>query len=177
MVRHSKEDVLNSHERETLLNNCELEKETLIIKGLLFTGLRADEFSHLNISWISWQDELIKIPSEQGDWKPKTSAGSRHVPLMQNAKEVLFNHFEKKDKIGFNRSTIFRIVRRVAKRTNLKKKVYPHSLRATFASMMADKGMSPSDIQQIMGWSKLETANSYVRATQSIQNFKQKMEV
>jgi len=176
MVQHSKENVLNKTERESLINTCKSEKEKLVIAGLLYTGMRAGEFAQFNISWISWQDQKITIPREQGDWKPKTSSGAREIPLMNKARSYFFAWFDKYNKVGLTRTSIFRIVRQVAKRTNLKKKVYPHSLRATFASMMAERGLAPADIQMIMGWSKLETANNYVKSTQSFQNFMSKME-
>ena len=70
---------------------------------------------------------------------------------------------------------MFRIVKKVGRRLRPFKKVYPHALRATFATMMAEENMPPSDIQAIMGWAKLETANNYVRSTKAIQNFREKM--
>jgi len=175
MVRSSKEDVLNKDERELLLSHTKKEKEELVIKGLMYTGMRAGEFANLTNAWLDWQKEVIRVPEHDGNWKPKTKAGAREIPLMFEAKRVLYNHFRNRGEINLTRISLYRIVRRVSQRITPFKKVYPHSLRATFASMLAEADMNASDIQMILGWSKLETANAYVRSTQSIQNFRDKM--
>ena len=175
MVRYSKEDVLNEHERMQLINACKNDKERFVIQVLLYTGMRAGEFCAMKQSWIDWQKEVIHIPRFDGDWKPKTSSGAREIPLMFEAKRKLYDFFQKKNEIGMNRVTVFRIVRRVGNRLKPFKKVYPHALRATFASMMAERSMNPADIQSIMGWAKLETANNYVRSTMALKNFKDRM--
>jgi len=95
--------------------------------------------------------------------------------MLFEVKRLLYNHFQNNKEIGMSRVTLFRIVKRVGRRLRPFKKVYPHSLRATFASMMAAQGMPASDMQVIMGWSKLETANSYIRATKALETFREKM--
>lgn len=176
MVRYSKEDVLNKYERKRLIDECKTEKETFVIKVLMFTGLRASEFANMRMSWVDWQRDLIYVPRMQGDWKPKTKAGARPIPMTREAKEVLYKFFQEENAVDIHRSTVYRIVTGVGSRIKPFKKVYPHSLRATFASMMAEKGMGAADIQSIMGWDKLETANNYVRSTESINNFREKMQ-
>lgn len=175
MVRYSKQDALNEQERIRLINECKNKKEELVIKGLIYTGMRAGEFAHMKESWIDWQKGTIHIPRQEGIWKPKTRSGAREIPMVFEVKRVLYDYFQKHKEIGMNRVTLFRIVRRVGKRLRPFKKVYPHSLRATFASMMASQGMPASDMQAIMGWSKLETANNYVKATRALENFREKM--
>ena len=60
---------------------------------------------------------------------------------------------------------MWRIVRRVAERAHLKTKVFPHSLRATFATKLSYLGLSSAAIQHIMGWAKLTTAEKYVQSS------------
>ena len=175
MVRYSKEDALNKNERDDLINACETDKERLVIKGLIYTGMRASEFSHMKESWIDWQREVIHIPREEGGWTPKTKAGVREIPMVYEIKKLFYDYFQKNKSIGMSRVSLFRTVKKVGARLRPFKKVYPHSLRATFASMMAEKGMPSVDIQSIMGWAKLETANSYVRSTRALENFREKM--
>jgi len=175
MVRYSKQDVLNERERIDLLNACKDKKEELVVRGLIYTGMRAGEFAHLKESWVDWQKEVIHIPRQEGIWKPKTKSSAREIPMLFEVKRLLYNHFQNNKEIGMSRVTLFRIVKRVGRRLRPFKKVYPHSLRATFASMMAAQGMPASDMQVIMGWSKLETANSYIRATKALETFREKM--
>jgi len=175
MVRYSKQDVLNERERVDLIAACENGKEILVVKGLIYTGMRASEFAHMIESWIDWQKETIHVPTQQGSWHPKTKAGVREIPMNFEVKRLLYDWFDKNKSIGMNRTTIYRIVKRVGQRLRPFKKVYPHSLRATFASMMAAQGMPAVDIQTLMGWEKLDTANNYVKSTKAIETFREKM--
>ncbi|MFP4019281.1 MAG: tyrosine-type recombinase/integrase [Promethearchaeia archaeon] len=176
MVRSSKEDALDEEQRRKLFDACEKNKETFVCKVLCYTGLRASEFTHMKNSWLDWQQESIHIPREDGDWTPKTQHAVREIPLMFEAKKLLYNHFQLRNEIDMSRTTVYRIVRRAGRRVEGPfPKVYPHSLRATFASMLAANGLSAIDIQSIMGWAKIETANKYVRAIQTKQNFNEKM--
>lgn len=174
MVRYSKEDVLNQGERLQLIDGCKNLKEKFIIRGLLYTGMRAGEFSAMKKEWVDWQKQIIHIPLYDGDWKPKTTKGSRDIPFHDKFTETLLAWFKTRSIVGMSRVTIFRIVRKVASRITPFKKAYPHSLRATYASMLAEKGLSAADLMFIMGWSKIETANNYVRSTAAIENFREK---
>jgi len=176
MVRYSKQDILNQEERKLLLDNCKNFKEKFVIQTLIYTGLRASEFTHIKREWIKWQDDEIIVPKKEGDWKPKTSKGARTIPLMPQAREVLTEYFKDKSQIKMDRSTVWNIVKRVASRIKPFKKCYPHALRATFASLLASRNMSAPQIQVIMGWSKLETANNYISAMNTKKDFMIKME-
>jgi len=60
------------------------DEHELIIKTLLHTGMRADEFAHLRSSWLGQQQEEIRIQAVDTDseqWSPKSEAGVRVVPL------------------------------------------------------------------------------------------------
>jgi integrase/recombinase XerD len=175
MVRYSKQDVLNEQERTELIEACQTKKEEFVIKSLLYSGMRASELAHMRESWIDWQKEVIHIPQQEGTWKPKTKSSAREIPMKFELKKVLYDYFKENKSVKMSRVTIFRVVKSLGQRLRPFKKVYPHSLRATFASNMAEKGLSAADIQAIMGWAKLETANSYVRSTKALENFREKM--
>lgn len=175
MVRYSKQDSLGENERMQLISACKSEKESLVIKGLLYSGMRAGEFANMKEHWVDWQRECIHVPSVEGKWKPKTKAGAREIPINFEVKQILYKWFQTHKEIGMDRVTIYRIVKRVGKRLRPFKKVYPHSLRATFATMMAANDMQVYDIQAIMGWAKIDTANSYIKSVKSMKNFRDKM--
>jgi len=166
MVRSSQENALEKHEIETLLNNSKTSEEVFLITTLLYTGMRVSELSHMKRSWIQWQNLQIIIPKQEDEWTPKTKQGARTIPLIEpRLKEVLRSWFTLNENVAMDRSTIWRIVKRVASRSQLTKRVYPHSLRATFATMLAFMGMSSASIQHIMGWAKLTTAERYIQSS------------
>ena len=175
MVRFSKEDILSKEEVDDLINACKSKKETFVATALVYSGMRAGELENMKETWINWQKDIIKIPKQQGKWKPKTKAAEREIPIIETSlRRVLRDWFLKQDDVGISRVSIFRIIRRVAQRIKIMRKVYPHALRATYASMLAERNISPATIQAIMGWSKLATAESYVRARRAIEEVKEK---
>lgn len=169
MLHHSsKKDALEDNELEELISKCVTKKEMFMILVLSFTGMRADEVANMKPSWIKWQREVIEIPSIQGDWKPKSKAGSRTIPIKEpRLIEILrWWVFQNNMKVvKFNRITVWRTVKEIANRTKIEKKIYPHSLRATYATKLSFKGMSPSTLQHIMGWANIKTANDYVQSS------------
>jgi Phage integrase family. len=51
------------------------DEHELIIKTLLHTGMRADEFAHLRSGWLGQQQEEIRIQAVDTDteqWSPKS---------------------------------------------------------------------------------------------------------
>ena len=66
-----------------------------------------------------------------------------------------------------NRVNTWRLVREVSRRAKISHKVFPHSLRGSFASMLADKGFDAFTIQAVLGWKKIDMAEQYVKMSGS----------
>ncbi len=54
---------------------------------------------------------------------------------------------------------------RVRYRSGLLKKCYPHALRATFATRLAEKGISAPSLTYLLGWESLAPAESYIQSS------------
>lgn len=115
----------------------------------------------------------MKLPfpkKKVGYWSPKTKKGARPIYLRSTARPTIEGYFSINNKISIKgqrpitRQTVRNIVKRVVKRTDLTKQIYPHSLRATAAQMWADENLPPTALMGVMGWSKIETANRYIKA-------------
>ena len=142
------------------------DEHELIIKTLLHTGMRADEFAHLRSSWLGQQQEEIRIqPVDTGDkqWSPKSEAGVRVVPLRDpDVIRLLNKHFQKQRTIGVSRITVWRRVREVHDETSIEKNVSPHVLRHTYGTQIAANGASAQFIKQTMGHTDLSTSQQYI---------------
>ncbi len=142
------------------------DEHELIIKTLLHTGMRADEFAHLRSSWLGQQQEEIRIqPVDTGDkqWSPKSEAGVRVVPLRDpDVIRLLNKHFQKQRTIGVSRITVWRRVREVHDETSIEKNVSPHVLRHTYGTRIAANGASAQFIKQTMGHTDLSTSQQYI---------------
>ncbi|MEM2299131.1 MAG: tyrosine-type recombinase/integrase, partial [Thermofilaceae archaeon] len=57
--------------------------------------------------------------------------------------------------------TVERIVRKLARKAGIKKKVTPHVLRHSFATLSLSKGMDVREIQELLGHASLRTTQVY----------------
>ena len=176
MTRSSREDVLEDEEIEALITAAQGHDRD-IITIMIFSGLRAGEIEHMDKSWIKWQHEKIQVPKEFNGWSPKTKNSPRNIPIidkrLKEALRAFFYHFEK---VPYQRTTIWRKVKKAAIKAKIQHKVYPHALRATFATKLAYLGISASSMQHILGWANLSTSERYIKSTGSraIEEVKQK---
>ncbi len=142
------------------------DEHELIIKTLLHTGMRADEFAHLRSGWLGQQQEEIRIQAVDTDgeqWSPKSEAGARVVPLRDpDVIRLLNKHFQKQRTIDISRTTVWRRVTEVASQTSIDKKVTPHVLRHTYGTQIAANGASAQFIKQTMGHADLSTSQQYI---------------
>lgn len=168
MARRSKDDALKRDEFERLWEAArqgdELDRLIFVLAAQL--GLRASEIAALRRSWIDFQRQLIRIPYEAGGWKAKTKAAARVIPYghFRRAPQVINSFFDFHDVVGHDRRVIWYRVRRMARRAGLTRPLYPHALRATAAYQFAEAGLSAQALRQVMGWSDIRTAQSYIDA-------------
>jgi len=160
----SRDNALNQTEFNELLAACNHGKDKILVILCGGLGMRASEVSQLRDSWIDWQTCSIRIPSYEGSWTPKTESSIRAIPFkhMDRGRAIISQYFGVYTGTNITRVGIYKRIQRIAKRTKIQKKVTPHSLRATAASMFAECGLSAQALRQVMGWSRLETADRYI---------------
>jgi len=174
----TRENLLYGDEIDRVKDACKNLYETLLIWGLLYTGMRISEFLHTNRKWLSWSEGVIRIPERMpcsckecvklrdGMWNPKTSNGSRAVPILPDVeglfKQFFTGHKMVLDYIG-SRNLAYYHVKQVGKKANLDHPLFPHALRGTYATMMVKRGLGPFHLKDLMGWKTLEPAAWYVR--------------
>ena len=160
-------------------------EERTVIKSLIYAGLRADEFVHLNAQWL--RAGQISIPPrcdcrnhkkclERGMWRPKSKAGTRDIFVVKPLQADLLEYLRVRPQ-GFARARqqVWRITDRVAARAGMKDIIFPHALRATCASILA-KSMNATQLAYVMGWSDLKEAQNYVDISQAKVNASAVME-
>lgn len=121
------------------------------------------------------------LPKLDSVWSPKSSAGARLIPIhFEKFRNELKFYFKSNTRVTKNRHEIWRIVKRVGKRTFGKDKVvYPHCIRATCSSIWADSDLSLTDLTVMMGWKSQQSAVPYLRRNvkKMIRNTKKKESV
>lgn len=100
-------------------------------------------------------------------WQPKTPAAVRSIPYDFDVRLQLTieRFFDAYDSFPISKATLNRRVKRTAELSPLKKRIYPHSLRATAATTHASRNVSPYALMSIMGWRDMDTARTYISAS------------
>ncbi len=167
--------ILTKEEIKFMINVTSNIKHKLILKLLYGCGLRVSEIINLQKEDINFNEKLIhiKLAKEKKD---------RFVKIPDSIYAELESYCKlSSEKILFpsNRSgkltkkTIGKIVENAAKKTQIKKEVYPHLLRHSFATHLLEAGTDLRVIQKLLGHSDIKTTQIYAQISQaSIKNIK-----
>lgn len=162
-MRSSRDDSLNRAEFNILWEEAQKGdiKDMVIFCCAGHLGMRASEIAKMEKTWIDLDRKMIQIPRSVA----KSNAGQRTIPyssMNPRVEKVLNRFFKYHDKMGLTRQAVWHRVKNMSDRANLAD-CYPHALRATAAFQLASAGINAQGLRQIMGWSKLEVAESYIR--------------
>ena len=136
-----------------------------------YTGLRLGELINMQWNWIDFFQNLITVKCS-GSFQTK-SKKERIVPMSEKVKSVIINRFNlgihQPGEIVFYRSkerrlhqeTISKQFKDVVRKSNLNEKIHFHSLRHSFASLLAQKGVSLFIIKELLGHEDLATTQIY----------------
>jgi len=151
---------LDEEDQDKLVNACQKHREKLIIYTLLDTGMRVSELANLKKENVKWQAGIIEIYGKGGPYGKKTKR--RNIALSPKVKKILEIHFAIDDRIQFSSKTIQRIVKKVAEKAGITKKVTPHVLRHTFSINAIRKGVNLRALQSALGHDHISTTEIYL---------------
>lgn len=100
-------------------------------------------------------------------WNPKTENSERSIPFDFDVRvQLCIEEFDDRyDRFPKSVATINRRVDAVAEIAGIEGNVYPHALRATAGTIHASRNVSPYALMSVMGWEDMETARSYISAS------------
>lgn len=61
------------------------------------------------------------------------------------------------------REEVWGMVKAVAAKSGIQKRIFPHVFRGSLASLLAGKDFDALSIQGFMGWKSVKTADEYIR--------------
>jgi integrase/recombinase XerD len=155
-----KREPLSVEEADRLLNAAQTVEEKLCVWGLLETGLRVSELASLNRDKIQWQQRAIRIEGKGGPFGKRSKR--RVIPLSDRLRVLFEHYFALHEKFPYTPRTIQRIVKVVANRARISKKITPHVLRHTFSILWIYKNGSTRALQSILGHDHLSTTEIYL---------------
>jgi len=147
-------------EFQEILKVVKKKRDRLILLLLFYTGVRVSELVNLKKSDIILNEGFIRVYGKGGK--------ERIVPIPN----FLIKELEEYLKVVngeklFDISTrqVERIVKKYAEKAGIKKKVTPHILRHSLATLLLTNGIDIRYIQEILGHSSISTTQIYTHIT------------
>jgi integrase/recombinase XerD len=175
-------DTLSQDEIDALINAIDLshpqgERNRTIFETIYSCGLRVSEAITLKNSDLFFEEGFIRVLGKGNK--------ERYVPIHENAQRYITSYqkairshilpqksfedtlFLNRRGKGLSRQMIFMILKDLALKIDLKKKISPHTLRHSFATHLLQNGADLRAIQQMLGHESITTTEVYVHVDKS----------
>jgi len=154
------------------LSKAEGERNRAMLETMYSCGLRVSELIDLKISDLFFEEGFIKIVGKGNKERfvPIHSSAQNYIMLYINEirtqltikkgfEDTLFLNRRGK---SLSRQMIFMILKALAIKINLNKKISPHTFRHSFATHLLKNGADLRAIQQMLGHESITTTEVYV---------------
>lgn len=149
---------------------CDSIRDKALIEFMCSTGCRVNEPTTIDISTIDWENRKVDVMGK-GNKIRTVMFSSRARLLMQEYiatrrgdSTMLF--ISKKVPYGPLKADAIRlIIKNAGRQAGIKRNIFPHLLRHTFATNMHAAGMEITEIQRLLGHVSLDTTMGYVKAS------------
>lgn len=173
-------DVLSKEEVGMMLETTRNIKHKCLIALIYSCGLRRIEAHNMKLEDVDSKRMLIKIRGSKGkkdryvQMSPVTLNLLREYYKEYQPKKWLFEGFNNKQ---YGETSIFNVIKNAAGRAGIKKRVYPHILRHSFATHHLEQGTDLRYIQEWLGHESSRTTEIYTHVSRStFMNFKNPIE-
>jgi integrase/recombinase XerD len=175
-------EVLRPVEVEALLQTAAEDATPLglrnraLLETLYAVGARATEICTLRVDWVHLPERCLRLRGKRdkerfvplGD--PAAAALEAYMnggrPLLvkgSRVPELFVSHTGR----ALGRETVWRILRRVARKAGVRKRVYPHLLRHSFATHLLEGGANLRIVQELLGHADIATTEIYTHVDRS----------
>ncbi|MEO6905775.1 MAG: site-specific tyrosine recombinase XerD [Ginsengibacter sp.] len=169
-------DTLSFSEIEKIISVIDLStpegaRNKAIVETLYSCGLRVSELVNLKLSCLYFDAEYVRIIGK-GDKERLVPIGSSaikyisiylknirvHMPVISGNEDVVFlNRRGKK----LSRVMIFLIIKDLAKKASVTKRISPHTFRHSFATHLVEGGADLRAVQEMLGHESITTTEIY----------------
>lgn len=163
--------VLTKKEIFAMINSIKNKKHKLLIELMYSSGLRVSEAVALKTENINLDERIAKVVAGKG-------RKDRLVILSRNLSKQLERYLAKRK---FDSSYVFqtqknkqehlsirqaqKIVNKAAKKAGIKKRVFCHALRSSFATHLLEAGTDIRIIQELLGHTSISTTQRYTKVS------------
>lgn len=179
-------DILNPEEIIAMLDTPDLSKpagirDKAILECLYGTGMRVSELTDLETDRLYFEIGFIRVIGK--------GSKERLVPVGEMAQDALEHYIEYARPIFFKiekmkqannkvflnqrggaltRMSVWNIVQKAAQLADIKKNVYPHIFRHSFATHLLEGGADLRAVQEMLGHSSILTTEIYTHVDRSL---------
>jgi len=149
-------------------------RDTAMLELLYATGIRASEVISLSMSNINWQagylivvgkgnkERIVPIGRTAFDCLNRYVEGSRRKLSKGKSVNTIFLN---RSGTGLTRQGFWKIVKKYVRKSELHKKVYPHTFRHSFATHLLEGGADLRSVQVMLGHADISTTQIYTHVT------------
>ena len=163
-------DILSKEEIAAMIDSTDNIKHKCLIIIIYSGGLRRSEVIDLRISDIDSKRMLIKVRGAKGK-------KDRYVQLAKGALNLLREYykeykpsvwlFEGQKGGQYSAESIINVIKKAGRRAGIKKNIYPHILRHSFATHHLEQGTDLRYIQEWLGHSSSKTTERYTHVSRA----------
>ena len=166
--------VLTKDEIRQLLSTIKNRKHRLLVVMMYSSGLRVSEAVNLKTEDLNLNEKIGKVIAGKGK-------KDRLIILSNNAIDHIERYMKYREKKKINSQFLFpsnkdnskpitvrqaqKIVNIVAEKSGLKKRIFCHALRSSFATHLLESGTDIRIIQELLGHSNISTTERYTKVS------------
>ncbi len=169
-------DILSMEEVDDLINGIDVEKpegqrNKAMLETLYSCGLRVSELVGLKITNLFFEQGFIKVEGKAGKERlvPVSGRAVNEINIYLNGYRKTLNVKKESENILFlnrrgnklSRVMIFTIIKNLAEKIDLGKKISPHTFRHSFATHLINGGADLRAVQEMLGHESILTTEIY----------------
>lgn len=165
--------ILSEDEVARLIESASTSYHRVILMTLYGTGLRREELCRLKVTDVDSQRMVIHVRQGKGNKDRDVTLSPRLLEVLRaywkwrKPKTYLFpSPYPSRTGRPIDSKTVWYAVREAARRAGIKKKVYPHLLRHSWATHLLERGTDLKTIQVLLGHVDLEATTIYLHLSQ-----------
>ncbi len=144
---------------------------------LLFgTGVRVSELCSLRVDDVNLQSKFITVQGKGNKERMIHLCNNEILNMLKKYNNLITNEVPERTYFFLNRlkqrlseQSIRYMINKYVKKTNIKKKVTPHTFRHTFATLLLEAGVDIKYIQHFLGHSSIMTTQIYTHVNKKKQ--------
>ncbi len=162
--------VLTKQEIRNMISSIKNQKHKLLIKIVYGSGLRVSELAKLKISDLDLDQGIIHVKcgkrrKDRNTIIPKSLIEELKFYLKSRKDNNLYLFPGIKENQHLSVRSVQKIVKHAAELAGIKKRVYVHALRHSFATHLLEDGIDIKNIAELLGHSRLDTTLIYLHTS------------